>query len=90
MIATGIRTPDELKDVKVFPNPATHALTFSGMEKIKGEKTVIITDLKGTVVMQASTDKAQITVPVDSLASGLYMVRLVTNHGEGIYKISKW
>lgn len=90
IIATAIRTPSELKEIKIFPNPATHAITFSEMGKIGGDKRVIITDLKGTVVLQAATDEAQLTIPVTSLTSGLYMVRLITEKGEGFYEISKW
>lgn len=69
-----------LNDVKVFPNPAKDLINISA----QGEKIneIRIIDVAGRKVTQQPGNNASlITVPVNNLSSGIYMLQIQTSTG---------
>jgi hypothetical protein len=71
--------------MKVFPNPSTGNITLA-LNNGKADKgQVIITDLAGMVITTRNVTGLQggqnISINLNHLASGTYMVRLVTKEG---------
>jgi hypothetical protein len=86
---TGISTPAALSSVKLYPNPVTNQLTVSGLGNIKGTKSVSLLTVTGAVVIETSFTEGSITIPCDGLASGMYLLKVITNEGTADYKITK-
>lgn len=79
---TGIDEKDILREVKVFPNPATDLATFHFTGTLPDDETqVIIYDLFGKQVMKGTLPKRQavITLDIRSLAPGFYCYGITQN-----------
>ena len=68
-------------NIAVYPNPASSMLRVEG----EGIQQVEIIDVNGRVVMNTQAG----IINVESLVSGVYMVRVVTNDGVSTQKIVK-
>ncbi|MBR4506042.1 MAG: choice-of-anchor J domain-containing protein [Bacteroidales bacterium] len=68
-------------NVSIYPNPASSMLRVEG----EGIQQVEIIDVNGRVVMNTQAG----IINVESLVSGVYMVRVVTNDGVSTQKIVK-
>ncbi|MGB0177833.1 MAG: T9SS type A sorting domain-containing protein, partial [Owenweeksia sp.] len=72
--------------LKLYPNPARHELNLN-----TGDGSLIrsveLLNINGTLVKQLSPDDAFTTINVESLASGLYWVRVQTDRGTAVSKV---
>lgn len=66
--------------MSVYPNPASDMLTVSA----EGLNKVEVLDITGRVVATSTTN----TVDLKSLSNGSYIVRVVTNEGTAIERVS--
>ena len=80
-------TPDDLK-IRVFPNPTRNNINISGAENVNR---ITIMDLAGKVVLeQTSFGQTSISINLENLQSGVYMVVLNQNSGaKSLRKIIK-
>lgn len=67
-------TENTEESFKVYPNPTSDKINID-LTKFKGSFEIIISDLKGTEVLKATSDAgAVVTLAVDNLAKGVYNV----------------
>ncbi len=76
---------DEVANVQfsVYPNPATEYLTIESSEALRE---VNVIDVAGRTVMSLGATQ---TINVSGLASGVYMLRVVSDNGVGMQKFVK-
>jgi hypothetical protein len=85
-----VGTAPELSNVAVYPNPATDVLNIKGLNAVDGAKTITLSSVTGAVVFSATYGQNDnVSIPVSSLNSGLYMLNISTAKGNVIYKIVK-
>jgi hypothetical protein len=70
--SSAINNINNEKDYSLFPNPAKDQLTINGAVKTS----YTITDMMGKAVISGNIDTQHNTVPVASLASGVYVIAL--------------
>ena len=76
-------------DFSVYPNPIDDVITISNTKNILVSK-ISITDLNGRIIKNQSFDTvAAIEMNVSDLASGMYMMTIVSNEGTATKKIAK-
>lgn len=84
-VVTLSRRSTEITLSKVFPNPATTELNVVITSPRAEKLTIIVTDLRGKVVMQTSTNvvlgENQQQLNVAKLAGGTYMVKVICADG---------
>lgn len=75
-------------DVKIYPNPTSGNWT---VQSVPENSEVTLCDVTGRVLWKAnSAPSQQLTVPGEGLASGLYMLRLTGEAGDGrVFKLLK-
>lgn len=64
--------------VTIFPNPAT---SFINISTQAGLQQIIMTDLRGRKVLEASVSENQLRIAVDHLPAGFYLLKLVSSEG---------
>ena len=78
LVITGIEdTPTPKGEITIYPNPATDGIHIDGLE---GTGTLTFSDVTGKMLLKQQVT-ASAYVPVSSLPSGLYIVRLATGKG---------
>lgn len=79
-LPTAINEQEHIEEIALWPNPVTDAITLSLLSTTSGRLDVSILDLNGrllnTLSNTVSSGKNSITVPVDQLESGMYVVRI--------------
>jgi hypothetical protein len=75
---TGLEVYKELS-IKVFPNPASHSITFETNDRLGQSKTIEIFDLQGRLVDSKIFTSPEITIDLSPLSSGLYFYSLLSN-----------
>lgn len=90
-IATSVAGRNGLvKTISIYPNPAKDNIYIKGAEDIRGEKQVILTDITGATVYQSNfAEKVSVTVPVGSLTSGVYLLKLSTATETAVFRVAK-
>jgi len=79
----------QLFDVLLYPNPSNGPASLKLSEEAKNV-IVTITDISGKVFWQSSFNNAtQINLPVDKLATGIYMVTVKSSAGNKSLKLIK-
>ncbi len=81
-----------LEAFQVFPNPVENTLYIRANELDQGVTPRIqLLSLEGKTIMHAEMSPLQreSRLPVESLPSGIYFLRLETDHGHRMYKIAK-
>ena len=74
--AVGITSQME-ENIRIFPNPAKDGFSISGL---KDQATICITDLNGRLLLTKQISGRE-TIPVSSLSSGLYFIKVITDAG---------
>ena len=70
---------------RIYPNPATDNLKIEAESKLKN---ISIFSLNGQKVYEMALDQNQVNLNVDFLDSGMYMIRLETEAGSKVEKLS--
>ena len=82
----GIDENAGLRDVKVFPNPASNYVTVELMSDAAENVQIQIMDMTGRTIsaetVSHSGGEFQYTTPVNQLTSGIYMLRIQTAKGQ--------
>jgi hypothetical protein len=90
-LATGINTADA-DAISLYPNPAKDRLFVSLNEQTYNEVFVNIMDLEGrTVAQQAFYNTASsqnLEIGLSSLAEGVYMIKVIADGTESVYKVA--
>jgi len=90
-IATGINTAN-ISGIELYPNPAKDRLFVSMNNQSYNTVFVNIMDLEGrTVAQQAFYNTAQsqkLEIGLNSLAEGVYMVKVIADGSENTYKVA--
>ncbi len=74
----GIESINHPNQLLIFPNPATNTLYIQSQQ----EGNLMLTDITGRVILQASTTfNYQKAIDISMLAKGVYLLRFVSNEG---------
>jgi hypothetical protein len=77
----------ELNAIVVYPNPVQDVVRFSGLS---GNEDISISDISGRTIYRCKSDGAtEMQIPVNSLASGMYFVRITNKTVVRTVKIVK-
>jgi hypothetical protein len=78
---------DAINAIVIYPNPVQYRLNISGLS---GNKDVILTDISGRTLYTGKSDGAtKMQIPVSSLASGMYFVRISNKTSVRTVKVVK-
>ncbi len=86
---TGINSAT-LSGVGVFPNPVGNQLSISGLNGVGGDKTVVLRDMKGSVLLTQHFANGQLVeVGTAGLPAGIYLLQLRTEAGAASFRVAK-
>lgn len=71
-------TNSPIKNLEVFPNPATNFINFTDDNELQGSQ-VIITDMAGRLVLNTEYKKK---MTVNSIEPGTYLIQIITKNNE--------
>jgi len=78
---------------KLYPNPAKTVVNVQVMTNVAGKMTMLITSSNGTLVKQQSSvvmaGTQTITVPVQTLSTGTYYLKIMMNGAKKTVKFTK-
>ncbi|MCD6013258.1 MAG: Secretion system C-terminal sorting domain [Flavipsychrobacter sp.] len=79
----GVEDVQEEKGISVYPIPANTELNITTENNLNGIEKVSIHDLQGKemLTLHQSANNSKMTIPVDELANGTYILQLRTNNG---------
>ena len=83
--------PSSLREVsakntfKMYPNPASTQVTISGNEGLV--KSVQVFDITGKLVMTNQSNSVQVTLNIENLPNGIFLVQVQTNQGIEVEKL---
>ena len=83
---TGIDENNQIFDVDVYPNPAHNMLSIKTSESIK---MIEIYTMTGALVQQQSCWSDNMKINVQNLSSGMYVLRLVSDHAVETRRFAK-
>jgi hypothetical protein len=73
--------------LQVYPNPNTGIFTI---ELVNGlQKSIQVTDLTGRIVLENTTSDDVFTVNINTLANGVYYVKVISNNTTEVLKVVK-
>ncbi|MFZ1331353.1 MAG: PKD domain-containing protein [Flavobacteriales bacterium] len=79
-LPTAINEQERIEEIALWPNPVADVITLSLLSTTSGRLDVSILDLDGRLINTSSntvsSGKNSITVPVEQLESGMYVVRI--------------
>ena len=68
----------------IYPNPATDAVTITGLE---GGERITLFNLSGSAVYQSMATNARENIPISGLPKGLYLVKITKGKAEKTVKL---
>ena len=71
---------------KIFPNPVATTVTINAQEVLDS---ITVTDLNGRKIVTQITNSAIVTLNLETLAPGIYLLTTACNGKSFNYKISK-
>lgn len=86
---TGIEEPEALKSIQVYPNPATDLVTIDLSNSEGSLEAYELMSMDGKLLRSeiASTSDKLIRLPLNGIASGVYVLRLTTDKGIAVRRI---
>ena len=69
-----------VEHINIYPNPVKETINIQG---ITSGSTLMIYDMKGIAISRQLLDKDNISIPVQELAKGLYVLKI--SHEEGVF-----
>lgn len=90
--STGIFTPNKVKSIDAYPNPAINTVYLKFDETVNGIAKITITDIQGKTVLQQNSDfvnNTEVALPVSGLVKGFYMINIETEAGIQVAKFIK-
>lgn len=92
-IVVGMNELEALKELTLFPNPATSEVNLSFNVEANQEMNVTITDVSGKIVqtnaIQAKTGKNLVMMDLSVQSNGMYFVTVSTNTGRKVLQFVK-
>ncbi len=75
------------EDIIVAPNPAISQFSISALEKIYGEKTIVIVNSLGAKVCTLTTSENRVEVSTAGMAAGMYFVHIAGRDHQFVKKV---
>jgi hypothetical protein len=85
----GVNTIGGAENIKIYPNPATDKINVTGMEKIKGSKSISLRSMNGSVLYNVTADESSFEIPLNNVAAGIYVLEVRTNTEFKSFKVTK-
>jgi len=67
--------------LKIYPVPATTAITAEISKPVNGKVTIVISDIAGRTVKSLQTEGTRPIIDIKDLAEGLYLIKLMSSEG---------
>jgi hypothetical protein len=83
-LTTGLTGMRKMAEFKIWPNPATGYFSIKGIEP---NNEIDITDITGKVLLSQKVTATEMEIPITDFKSGLYFVKVKTNHHVSIQKL---
>jgi hypothetical protein len=74
--------------VLVYPNPAADFITIS-LDQIDSNLKYVLSDITGEQILTGQINEKQTTIPITSIKSGLYLLKICNDSGCNTYSIIK-
>jgi uncharacterized delta-60 repeat protein len=87
--ATSVQDLTENVQISVYPNPAHQHLTVAGHCHIKQLEIINLTGKVVCSIINSGQGQSENTVDVSGLAQGVYLLRIITDTGIAVRKISR-
>jgi len=85
IIATGINDLDLSSSIDLYPNPASEEFLIESSQNISS---ITLHDLLGKEILRMEElNEQKISVSLDGISSGVYLVKIITDEGEVMKKI---
>ena len=86
---TGIGEPEELREIRTYPNPAVDVvmIDLNASEVVLETVELMGVDGKMLQTVDINGNEKLVTLPLNEVASGIYFLRLTTNKGIAVRKI---
>jgi hypothetical protein len=81
-IITGISEERIGLSAELYPNPVQTNLTLSIDREVAGQLDFQLCDISGKVIRQESVHQPVITIPMESLPAGSYLIRVMQKNNE--------
>lgn len=88
-ITIGVNEMLDSKTVSVYPNPTKQRLTVSLNQVISSKTNYQLVDVLGREVLKGETGKAEFTIDMENVNTGVYFLRLEQNNSIIVKKIVK-
>ncbi len=81
--------PDLRKDIRVYPNPASEFIRIESQQGLGQNAQISLFETSGKLVLQQvqAGNETEISIPVQGLPQGIYLLRLTTETGVFLTKI---
>lgn len=85
-ISLGIDQNEVVANLSIFPNPTSSNLNVKSVETIL--QTVLV-DFNGRIILTSSPNQKEVTINMENLSTGMYLLKVTTDKGSSIEKIVK-
>jgi hypothetical protein len=75
--------------LKIFPNPATHQITFGNLESLSYAREVEIFTIAGKMIYRTQLDQGDNSLDIGHLSPGTYLLRVLTKESISSTKFIK-
>jgi len=75
---SGIETPEALKNVRMYPNPAKEVVTLDNMEDVKS---VSVSNILGARLKEVPVTNKRMNLNIEEFSSGIYIIIFQDNQG---------
>lgn len=90
LVSTGIFTPTATKNVNVYPNPAVESINISLDNTSNEAATITVMNIQGqTVATFDAGNNANVSLPIQNLDNGMYIITVQTATSTGVARFIK-
>ena len=91
LVGAGIKDQSDFSStIQVFPNPTNDRITISGMNgNYSGKTSISVYNLQGQLLLQQSANQETVEINLNSLAKGMYVLKLNSSNNYVVKRIIK-
>ena len=87
--STSVGSINSLASVSVSPNPVTDFVSVSGLARIQGNKTIVLSSVTGAEISRQTIMADKGNVSTAAGAAGVYLLQVCTDAGNATFRITK-
>jgi glucose/arabinose dehydrogenase len=86
---TAIDTDPLAEEIKVIQLPNSNKIRITSMKNLKGDKRILLSDMKGTLLFMANTREDNYEFDTGALPAGIYIVNIGVEDKKFVHKLIK-